>query len=139
MTTDRSNPRTQQARDVEKHPEELRTDLNPNALAGQNIGSEAGHPEQAGRTLYDVKDAHTRFAELSADDLKHIRIVPPGARLLNDATYIDLDDPERREFTATNEMEAGDGRLLVAKADTHYEVWNRLRRPPDPRRSGTHG
>ncbi|MDC0671937.1 hypothetical protein [Nannocystis radixulma] len=139
MSTKKANPRTHQARDVEKHPEELRTDLNPNALAGQNIGSSAAHPERAGLSLYDIKAAHTRFTEFSADELRLIRIVPPGSRLLQDATYIDLDDPARREFTATGEMEVVDGRLIVAKADTHYELWNRLRRVQDPYRTGTHG
>jgi hypothetical protein len=135
MTTKPSDPRTQQDRGVEKHPEELRADLNPDALAGQNIGT--GRPEQAGALLYDVKDAHTRFAELSAAELKRVRIVPPGSRLLNDATYIDLNDPERREFTATGEMEVGDDGLIVAKADTDYELWNRLRRVPEPYRTGS--
>jgi hypothetical protein len=137
MSTMKANPRTQQARDVEKHPEELRDDLNPDALAGQNIGSEAEHPERAGPLLHDVKEAHTRFAGFSADELKRIRLVPPGSRLLNDATYIDLNDPERREFTATGEMEIGDGAMIVAKADTDYELWNRLRQVSDPYRTGT--
>jgi hypothetical protein len=139
MSTEKANRRTQQAHDVEKHPEEFRRDLNPDALAGQNIGSEGEHPERAGQSLYDIKAAHTRFTEFSADELRLIRIVPPGSRLLQDATYIDLDDPERREFTATGEMEVGAGRLLVAKSDTHYELWNRIRRVADPYRTGTHG
>jgi hypothetical protein len=139
MSTEKANRRTHQAQHVEKHPEEFRTDLNPNALAGQNIGADAEHPERAGQSLHDIKEAHTRFAEFSADELRRIRVAPPGSRLLQNATYIDLDDPERREFTATGEMEVGDGRLIVAKADTHYELWNRLRRVEDSYRTGTHG
>ncbi|PCC73581.1 hypothetical protein SAMN02745121_07329 [Nannocystis exedens] len=139
MNTHQGNRRTPQAQDVDKHPEELRGDLNPDALAGQNIGTEGEHPERAGLSLYDIKAAHTRFAEFSADELKRIRIVPPGSRLLQRATYIDLEDPQRREFTATGEMEAGDGRLIVAKSDTDHELWNRLRRVPDPYRTGTQG
>lgn len=139
MTTKKEHPRTQQAQDVGKHPEAYREDLNPNALAGQNIGGEGEHPERAGPSLYDLKEAHTRFPEFTADELRRIRIVPPGARLLQHATYLDLNDPARHEFTATGEMEAAEGRLIVSKSDTHYELWNRLRHVQDAYRTGTHG
>lgn len=139
MTNPNPNRRTQQGQDADKHPDEYRTVLNPNALAGQNIGAETERPERAGLTLYDIKEAHTSFPEFTADELRRIRIVPAGARLLQNATYVDLIDPERREFTATGDMEVIEGHLIVAKSDTHYELWNRLRRVDDPYRTGTHG
>ena len=48
-----------------------------------------------------------------------------GSRLEQGATYLDLLDPTRREFTATGDMTAGDGHAYVAKKRVAYEVWNK--------------
>src|SRR3954468_18717242 len=93
-----------QEADLDKHPQEYMRDLNPNAMAGQNIGTPSTTPL---RSAYDIKDAHRRLRDLLDDDLKQIVVQPVGARLKQGATYIDLHDLERSEFTATGDMNAG--------------------------------
>ncbi len=110
----------------DQHPETWRKDLNPNAMAGQNIGLDNPHPEQTARTAYDVKEAHRLLEGITDDALKQIPVLWPGARLEQGATYIDLRDPRRREFTATGDMSAGEDNWYVPKDAVDYELWNRL-------------
>ena len=63
---------------------------------------------------------------MTADALKQIPVLWAGARLEQGATYIDLRDPRRREFTATGDMSAGDDNWYVPKDAVDYELWNRL-------------
>ena len=37
-----------------QHPEKWRRDLNPEPLAGQNIGDQGEHLEKTGPTAYDI-------------------------------------------------------------------------------------
>ena len=110
----------------EQHPEAWRNDLNPNRMAGQNIGLDNPHPEQTARTAYDVKEAHRQLEGITDDGLKQIPILWPGARLEQGATYIDLRDRGRREFTATGDMSAGEDNWYIPKDAVDYELWNRL-------------
>ena len=123
-----------QEADRDKHPQEYMRDLNPNAMAGQNIGTPAMAPT---RTAYDVKDLHRRLNHLLDDDLKQIVVQSEGARLKQGATYVDLNDLERGEFTATGDMVAGPDNWYVAKDDVHYNLWNLLVGVQEPERLGT--
>src|SRR5438270_10509089 len=96
----------------EQHPDGWRDELNPDRMKGQNIGLANPHPEQASRTAYDVKEAHRMLGGLTDVALKSIPILPEGARLEQGGTYVDLRDPQRREFKATGDM--------VAVADQWY-------------------
>lgn len=58
--------------------------------------------------------------------LKMIPILPPGTRLEQGAVYIDLNDPQRREFRATGDMEAGPDKQYVPKTEVPYWIWNKL-------------
>ena len=109
----------------EQHPERWRDDLNPNRMAGQNVGLNQ-HPEAPPRTAYDVKGAHRLLEGITDDGLKQIPVLSISARLEQGATYVDLRDPQRREFTATGDMEATDEHWYVPKAGVDYELWNRL-------------
>ncbi|MEN3331726.1 MAG: hypothetical protein V7641_1091 [Blastocatellia bacterium] len=120
--------------DLDKHPPEYMRDLNPNAMAGQNIGTPSTTPM---RTAYDIKGAHRRLSHLLDDDLKQIVVQPEGARLKQGATYVDLNDLERGEFTATGDMAAGPDNWYVAKDDIHYNLWNLLIGVETPERLGT--
>ena len=120
----------------EQHPEPWRQDLNPNAMAGQNVGLAGPHAEQDARTAYELKDAHRWLEGLSDDELKQIPILPEGSRLEQGATYIDLRDPERREFTATGDMEAGPSRWYAPKDQVDYQLWNKLIGVKNPERLG---
>jgi hypothetical protein len=123
-----------QVADLNKHPEEYQPDLNPNAMAGQNIGVA---PTSDTRTAYDIKQAHRRLSHLLDRDLKQIRVLPEGSRLKQGATYIDLNDLDRGEFTATADMAAGPENWFVSKNDVHYNLWNLLIGIDNPDRLGT--
>jgi hypothetical protein len=110
----------------DKHPDEYERDLNPNAMAGQNLGHAGPHPEQHARTLLDDKALHARFRDWSDDDLQQVPILPAGSRLEQGATYIDLTEEPPREFTATGDMQASQHHRLVPKSAVPYELWNRL-------------
>ena len=121
----------------DKHPPKYQQDLNPDAAAGINFGRVGPHPEKDNpRTAYDVKEAHRLLDDFTDDQLKQIPILPEGSRLEQDATYIDLADPDRKEFKATSGMAAGPGNLLVPKSEVDYQLWNRLRGVTDPARIG---
>ncbi|HVG20203.1 MAG TPA: hypothetical protein VNI02_14230 [Blastocatellia bacterium] len=70
-----------QADTLNKHPEEYRQDLNPNAMAGQNIGMSETETAKSSRTAYDIKPLHRRLDHILDADLKQIRVLPEGARL----------------------------------------------------------
>jgi hypothetical protein len=124
------------SRPIQKHPDEWEADLNPDFLAGQNTGVGAPQPEKTGVTAYDFKELHQQLASFSSDDLKQIPLMPAGSRLKQGATYIDLRDPQRREFTATNAMITGPNDLYVPKSEVDYQLWNRLIGVANPERRG---
>jgi hypothetical protein len=108
------------------HPDQWRKDLNPDFMAGQNFEEARSEREESRHNAYDVKRAHRQLSWLTDDELRNIPLLPPGTRLEQGATYIDLSAPEPREFTATGDMEAGERNLLVPKSEVDYELWNRL-------------
>src|SRR5687767_2067055 len=110
----------------DRHPVEYQRDLNPNAMAGQNLGTAGSHPEQQARTMRDVKELHTRYRDWSDDDLQQVPVLPAGSRLEQGATYVDLNEPGPREFTATGDMQAAARQCIIAKSSVPYEMWNRL-------------
>ncbi|HYE71835.1 MAG TPA: hypothetical protein VEF04_00835 [Blastocatellia bacterium] len=118
-------------------PDEYRRDLYPNENAGQNIGLIGAHDEKNGRTAYDDKQLHAKLRDWPDDELKLIRIVPTGVRLEQNATYLDLNDPEQREFKATGQMTAEPGHRYVAKDSVPYQIWNKLRGITNAERTGT--
>jgi hypothetical protein len=107
----------------QKHPDEWNRDLNPDRLAGQNIGGEAEHREKNARTAHDVKPVHRALEEFRDDELEQIPVLDPGTRLRQGATYLDLD---QGEFTATGEMAVERGHCIVPKDLVPYETWNKL-------------
>jgi hypothetical protein len=119
-----------------QHPEVWRLDLNPEAEAGENIGPTGRQPEADAHTAYDIKDLHRQLRELQDDELKRIPVLPVGTRLEQGATYIDLRDPGRGEFTATGDMRAEPGAFYVRKDSVDYQLWNRLRGVRNPERLG---
>ena len=123
-----------QVETLNKHPEPYQHDLNPDAMAGQNLGIGEAQPSKAGPTAYDVKPVHKRFKQFSDDELKQLRLLPVGSRLEQGATYIDLRNLDLGEFTATGDRQVGRNNWLVAKKDVPYELWNRLRGVEPPER-----
>lgn len=118
-----------------KHPDEWQQELNPDHMAGQNIGERSGDREQGLPTAFDEKEVHrTLHADFDDDELKQIPILQPGQRLQQGASYLDLRDPGRREFTAMGGMEAGAENRYVPKDSVPYSLWNRLTGVENPER-----
>ncbi len=111
-----------------QHPEEYRNDLNPHANDGKNYGmSNDQQAARDARTAYDVKEIHrTLLANLTDDNLRLIPILPTGTRLAQGAVYIDLADPQRKEFKARGDMEAGEENYYEPKTEVDYQLWNEL-------------
>jgi hypothetical protein len=110
-----------------KHPEPYQQDLNPDASKGINWGLAGPHPEKGSpRTAYDAKDIHQALRNYSDDVLKRIPIMPPGARLESNATYVNLKNPQHGEFTAEGNEEVGRDDWIIPKTEVDYELWNQL-------------
>ncbi|EYF07692.1 hypothetical protein [Chondromyces apiculatus] len=126
-----------QAETPHKHPAEYEQDLNPDAMKGQNIGADS--PADDTVSAYDLKGTHVALPEFTSDELRELRVIMPGRRLERSATYIDLNDRERGEFSGDSHMMTQVGDLIVAKKHTNYELWNRLRGLQGAKRTGTEG
>jgi hypothetical protein len=109
-----------------KHPEPWAHDLNPHHLAGQNIGVGADAHYAA-----DVKLLTRRLDGFTLDELRQIPVLPPGARLAQGGTYLDVTDPKRPVYHTTAEWRVPWGHYFVPKAGVHYEHWNRLKKPAE--------
>ncbi|XXX73389.1 hypothetical protein WMF30_37690 [Sorangium sp. So ce134] len=118
----------------QKHPDELQRDLNPNHMAGQNIGGGSATLDPSVKLASDIKELTLQLQDFTSDELREIPVLPEGARLLQSAIYVDLAAPERRAFRATAQMLARPGQHLVPKADTPHMNWNRLVRIGDSQR-----
>jgi hypothetical protein len=125
-----------QAQTLQKHPEPYQHDLNPEAMAGQNIGLGETQPAKTAPTAYDVKPVHRRLQGFADDELKQIRLLPAGSRLEQGATYLDLANLARGEFTATGDMEVSPNQWMVAKKEVPYPLWNQLLGVETPERVG---
>jgi hypothetical protein len=110
----------------QKHPPNYAEDLNPDYMAGQNIGS--GGPDSVDRAEYasQRKDLVDSLVEFNKNELAQIPLVRAGARLKRNATYLDIRMRGSRPFTATGDEFAPEGRCIVAKAETPNTLWNRL-------------
>jgi hypothetical protein len=114
-----------------KHPPEWERDLNPNHMAGQNIGPTGelageGERERLIETAYELKGIHRALANFTDDELKEIPILPVGSRLQQGATYIDLADHPPRELKVNGGVTAERGQYYVPKDRVPYPLWNRL-------------
>jgi iron-sulfur cluster repair protein YtfE (RIC family) len=111
--------------EIEHHPDIWADDLNPNRMAGQNIGQSEVNPGGT-LTAYDVKYVHRKLHDWKDDMLKQIPLVPAGERLQQGGTYISLHQSRPQEFTATGDIIAGPKDYYVHKSRVPYELWNRL-------------
>jgi hypothetical protein len=124
-------------RPEEKHPQPYEQDLNPDASKGINWGDVGPHPEKDNpRTAFDIKEIHNRMREWPDEELQRIPVLPAGARLEANATYINLNDSPPREFTAEGKEDVGDDDWIVPKKEVDYQLWNRLIGVENPARTG---
>ncbi len=124
------------SRQTEQQPDEWQQDLNPNSMAGQNVGLEGPHPEKDAPNAYEIKELHSTLEGYTSDELKQIPVLPPGSRLEQGAKYVDLMDSKRKVFTAMGNMEAGPSNRYVPKTEVDYQLWNRLIGVQNPERLG---
>jgi hypothetical protein len=83
--------------------------LNSDALSGPDVGPPELQTETSAPTAYNVEEVHRLLQGFSDAELKRIPVLPEGSRLEQGATYIDLADPARREFTATSDIHVRPG------------------------------
>jgi len=114
-------------RPEDKHPEPYQQDLNPDASKGINWGLAGPHPEKENpRTAKDVKELHNLLSDFPDDELQQIPVLPAGARLEANATYMNFRESDPREFTAKGDEELGENDLVIPKAEVDYQLWNKL-------------
>jgi len=127
--TDGGRPGGERPNDAWQH------ELDPETAAGMNYDLEGPHPEkQNPPTAYDLKGLNRCLDQFTDDELKRIPVLPTGSRLEQGATYIDLAQPNPREFTAMGDMTAGPGNRYVPKTEVGYVLWNRLTGVTNPER-----
>jgi hypothetical protein len=131
MNENRNQGRAVKPQAAEKHPDEWQQDLNPERLAGQNIGVESGETDHAMTAFHLRKRGHD-LRGLDDNDLKQVPVLAKGTRLQQGATYVDLTRAEPKEFTATANMTAEGDHVYAPKDRVPYEVWNRLIGEPKP-------
>jgi hypothetical protein len=132
MNEDRNQDRFPKQQEKQKHPDEWQRDLNPNYLAGQNVGQTSRAQVIEEGTAFHLRKRGMRFEGLDDEDLKTVPVVAEGERLQQGATYVDLNQEPREEFTARGDMEAEGGHAYVPKDRVPYQVWNRLIGEPKP-------
>jgi hypothetical protein len=132
MNEDRNQDRTPKQQARQKHPDEWQQDLNPNHLAGQNIGQESEQRERTDMTAFHLRKRGYELRGLDDNDLKQVPVLAEGTRLQQGATYVNLADDEPREFRATGNVTAQSGDAYAPKDKVPYEVWNRLIGEPKP-------
>ena len=119
-----------------KHPVEWQRDLNPNHLAGQNIGEPSDVGARGDLTAFHLRKQGVDLGEMDDNELKQIPVVAEGTRLQQGATYVDLKAQPVREFTATGDMSAGHDDAYAPKDRVPYDIWNRLLDEEKPGQSG---
>jgi hypothetical protein len=64
------------------HPPGWDRDMNPDFMAGQNLGQFGPHPELDAPTAYDMKEVHRQLDGFTDDELKEIPIREGSAALI---------------------------------------------------------
>jgi hypothetical protein len=126
MNEDRNQDRFPKQQARQKHPDEWQQDLNPDHLAGQNIGRASDVRTERGTTAFHLRKRGHELRGIDDEALKLVPLVPEGTRLQQGATYVDLNHPQPLEFTARGDMRADAGHAYAPKDQVPYEIWNRL-------------
>jgi len=126
MNEDRHQDRTLKAQARQKHSDVWQEDLNPDRLAGQNIGLTSEAAQTSERTAFHLRKRGHEVRGLDDNDLKQMPVLAEGARLQQGATYVNLADEPPHEFRAAGNVTAQPGDAYVPKDRVPYEVWNRL-------------
>jgi hypothetical protein len=126
MNRDRNQGRAVLPQQEQKHPDRWQRDLNPNHLAGQNIGPGSETRDVTELTAFHLRKAGMDLRGIDDEELKQVPVVPEGERLQQGATYVNLACTPPREITARADMTVRSGDAYVLKDRVPYETWNRL-------------
>ena len=126
MNEDRTQDRFPKQQAKPKHPPEWEQDLNPNHLAGQNIGQGSDAQVESEWTAFHLRKRGLDLGGVNDAELKQVPILSEGQHLQQGATYADLTHRPPEEFTARGDMAAEPGRAYAPKDRVPYEIWNRL-------------
>lgn len=126
MNEDRNQARSPKQQVRQKHPPEWQPDLNPDHLAGQNIGQASAARVESEWTAFHLRKRGLDMGAVNDEELKQVPIVAAGERLEQGATYVDLKHRPPAEFTARGDMRAGEEHAYAPKERVPYEIWNRL-------------
>src|SRR5215218_8769239 len=100
MNENRNQDRQPRQQAGVKHPDEWQQDLNPNHLAGQNIGQDSDVRTGPERTAFHLRKNGMDLQGMEDEELKQVPLLAEGDRLQQGATYVDLTSNRRQEFTA---------------------------------------
>lgn len=117
---------TDRATRIDPEAEDFDRDLRANPLSGSNWGLEGPGYEKDSPAAADIKAFVNAFPEFNNEELNQIPVLLPGTRLQQGATYVDMCDPDRQEFTARADMVASEDNWYVPKTEVDYQLWNRL-------------
>lgn len=132
MNEDRNQDRFPKQQAKRTQPPEWEPDLNPNRLAGQNIGELSDEQVASQWTAFHLRKRGLDLGGVNDEELKQVPVMAAGERLQQGATYVDLKHNPREEFTARADMQAGEDSAYVPKDRVPYEIWNRLIGEPKP-------
>ncbi|CAA9579280.1 MAG: hypothetical protein AVDCRST_MAG33-3425 [uncultured Thermomicrobiales bacterium] len=74
----------------------------------------------------DDKTVQATLSHLDDAELSRLSVLDNGTQLQQGAVYLDLNDMDRGAFKAIGGTHAEPNNRLIAKAETDYEMWNRL-------------
>jgi hypothetical protein len=126
MNEDRNQDRMRKQQGRKKHPPAWEVDLNPNHLAGQNIGQQSDAQVESEWTAFHLRKRGMDLGGVNDAELRQVPILSEGERLQQGATYVDLQHRPLEEFTARGDMAAGAANAYVPKDRVPYGIWNRL-------------
>jgi hypothetical protein len=104
-------------------PAQFDRDLHPHDVA------ELNHEWPAEEVVADeIKELRVRFAHaLTHQELLELRLMPVGSELAQGTHYLDLADLAAGEFVAMGGMVVQPQHYYVAKKDTEYALWGKLK------------
>ena len=85
-----------------------------------------GTHEDDSRPASDDKEVQARLSQFNDAELGRLSVLNDGTQLEQGSVYLDLNDLGRGPFKAIGGDHAALNNRYIAKAETDYEMWNRL-------------
>src|SRR5688572_10524378 len=88
----REHSHTSKPQARQDHPDVWQRDLNPDRMAGQNLGPGSDELAERHDTAFRLRKRGHPVPDLDDEELKQVPLVPQGTRLQQGATYVNLAD-----------------------------------------------